>query len=327
MARLGNFDGPMISVILCTDANYIQHLGVTLASLLSNNRKHEFRVTVVNGKHDPDSKSALAQIAAKYKNAELLFKTFDFRRIAHLRADRYITAAAYLRLFLTEFVDETVSKALYLDSDVIVCRDVEALWNTNVNGYAMAAAPDHPVGYIPRPPYIPRECYVNTGVLLVNLDKWRQSGAPERLIQYAEQHRDTLPLWDQDVLNAVYSKDTYLLGLEWNFQVSMADSTADELGIDRHYFAAVRENPAIIHYSTALKPWKSGTEVYRENLYFKYLALTPWRGCVPPDKTPQRRALRSLRIRYLKKQLNWRYPGVARLLRGAVRAWSRSSQS
>jgi lipopolysaccharide biosynthesis glycosyltransferase len=314
----------MISVIFCSDANYVQHLGVALASLLSNNRKHEFLITVVTVEDDPDSKSALAQIAANHGNAEIQFKTFDLRRIAHLKTLRYITAAAYLRLFMTEFVDGTVSKVLYLDSDVIVCRDVEALWKTNVNGYAMAAVRDHSLGYSLSDPYIPPECYFNTGVLLVNLDKWRQSGAPERLIQYAEEHRGVGAFHDQDVLNAVFSKDTYLLGLEWNFQARMADSTADELGLERQYFAAVREDPAIVHFTSRAKPWTYGAEVNYESLYFKYLALTPWRGYIPQDKTLRASALRLLRMRHLKRQIKWRYPRIGLLMRGARSAWSRS---
>ncbi len=313
----------MMSVIFCTDANYIQHLGVTLASLLSNNLRHEFLVTVVTREDDPISKSALAQIAAQYRNTEIQFKTFDFRRIAHLKTVRHITATAYLKLFMTEFFDESVSKALYLDSDLIVCRDIEALWNTNVSGYAMAAVRDHSLGYILDHPYVPPERYFNTGVLLVNVARWRQSGAPQQLIQYAEEHGRAGRFHDQDVLNAVYSKETYPLGLEWNFQARMADSTAEELGLERQHFGAMRENPGIVHFTADAKPWRYGAGVHYENLYFKYLALTPWRDYVPRDKTLPGRALRLMRMRHLRRRIKWRYPRVGRWMRGFRSAWSR----
>jgi lipopolysaccharide biosynthesis glycosyltransferase len=306
----------MINVIFCTDGKYIQHLGVTLVSLLSNNPDSQFLITVVAGKRKQSWESRLAHIAATYGNASIQFKTFDLRRVAHLRTDHHLSVAIYVRLFLTEFFDESVSKALYLDSDIIVCRDISPLWNTDISGYALAAVRDHPASRCLLEPAIPPERYFNSGVLLVNLDRWRSSGAPDHLLQFAEEHRSTLLSHDQDVLNGVYRNETHLLGLEWNFQARYADLTAEELWMEPEDFAGARDNPAMIHFSTKYKPWHYGAKVPHQELYFQYLAMTPWRGYIPRE-TLQTKARRILRFDEMKQGMKSRFPQAARLLRRA----------
>lgn len=315
----------MINVIFCADANYAQHLGVTLVSLLSNNPNNRFLITIVTSEVNNTWESDLSQIAARYGNASLQFKKFDLGRVAHLQTD-HATASVYMRLFMTEFFDESVSKVLYLDSDLIVCRDVGPLWMTNIDGHALAAVSDRPEGRCVLDRSIPAGRFFNSGVLLVNLDRWRRSGAPQHLIKLAEEYKGKLIWWDQDILNAVYFSETYLLGLEWNFQARMADCTADELNIDPGYFAAVRKHPAIVHFSTKFKPWDRDASINYRGLYFKYLALTPWRDYAPPGETVRMRVFRILRInettRQLKRQIKLRFPRIVRALR-RVPAYSR----
>ena len=50
--------------------------------------------------------------------------------------------SAYLRLFASHFVSNDVKKIIYLDADIILLEDIPNLWNTNVQGYAVAAVID-----------------------------------------------------------------------------------------------------------------------------------------------------------------------------------------
>jgi lipopolysaccharide biosynthesis glycosyltransferase len=300
----------MINVIFCADANYVQHLGVTLASLLSNNLNNQFLITVVTCKRKPAWESALAQIAAAHRNASIRFKRFDLSRVAHLETDHHATASVYMRLFMTEFVDDSVNKALYLDSDLIVCRDIGPLWMTDIAGYALAAVRESPEARYVLGRSIPSGRYFNSGVLLVNLDRWRRSGAPKHFIKLAEEHDGKVTWWDQDILNAVYCSETYLLDLEWNFQARMADCTADELQIEPGYFAIARESPAIVHFTGSTKPWGYGAKVPYMELYFKYLALTPWRGYTPRE-TLRAKLHRIPGIDDMKRLIKSRFPGRA----------------
>ena len=45
------------------------------------------------------------------------------------------------------------------------------------------------------------------------------------------------------------------------------------------------KDPAIIHYTDAIKPWHYKFETPYVKEYYKYLALTPWKGYYPPGWT------------------------------------------
>ena len=76
---------------------------------------------------------------------------------------------AMLRV-LADLVDNMPSKLLYLDADILLNRDIRLLYDINVEDYEYAAARDHYGKYLVNPNYI------NSGVLLLNLEKIKETG-------------------------------------------------------------------------------------------------------------------------------------------------------
>ena len=76
---------------------------------------------------------------------------------------------AMLRV-LADLVDNMPSKLLYLDADILLNRDIRLLYDINVKDYEYAAARDHYGKYLVNPNYI------NSGVLLLNLEKIKETG-------------------------------------------------------------------------------------------------------------------------------------------------------
>ncbi len=74
-----------------------------------------------------------------------------------------------LRLF-ADLVPNMPDKLLYLDVDILLNRDITALWNIDVEGYEYACARDHYGKYLIYPNYI------NAGVLLLNLKEIKRTG-------------------------------------------------------------------------------------------------------------------------------------------------------
>ena len=73
-----------------------------------------------------------------------------------------------LRVF-ADIVDGMPEKLLYLDCDLLFNRDVRLLYNIDLEDYEYAAARDHYGKYLVSPNYI------NSGVLLLNLKKIRET--------------------------------------------------------------------------------------------------------------------------------------------------------
>lgn len=187
------------------------------------------------------------------------------------------------RLAMPELLPE-IKEVLYFDCDIVVALDVEALWNTRLyeRGYALAGVLDDV--YRPLPELkttkaaiktdgrgLMRERYINSGVLLMNLEKMRrEAGEKGTLLKRAAKYFDRfLPfLPDQDFLNAEYLGDIVYLDVKYN-----TDSKID-------HFDKVFSIERIWHFSGRTKPWVAYTGSNADMLYWHYLSLTPWKDSV-----------------------------------------------
>ena len=71
-----------------------------------------------------------------------------------------LTFAAYLRMFMTEFLDPAIERLIYLDSDVLVVSDIGELWTRPLGDAYLGAALEpydrsqrEPLGFGPNDPY------------------------------------------------------------------------------------------------------------------------------------------------------------------------------
>lgn len=85
----------------------------------------------------------------------------------------YCSPYTLLRL-LADMLPGIPDKLLYLDVDVLFQRDIRLLYELDVEGYEYAAARDHYGKYLLNP------CYINAGVMLLNMREIRRTGLFER---------------------------------------------------------------------------------------------------------------------------------------------------
>ena len=80
----------------------------------------------------------------------------------------YCSPYTLLRLFI-DMIPEIPDKILYLDVDILFNREIELLYDIDVEGYEYAAARDHYGKYLLNPNYI------NAGVLLFNMKECKKT--------------------------------------------------------------------------------------------------------------------------------------------------------
>ena len=309
-------DGPVkVNVLFCCDSRFFQHLGVTLCSLLLSNRRHSFEVVVVCDEHNIEAQERLRAICATANNADIHFETFDRSRYEHFPVSKHISQASYLRLFATELLSPAVERVLYLDCDLVVNADLSPLWNTAMGDAFLAAAKDpfrfshRALGFSDNDPYI------NAGVLLINLRRWREADVLPQFIRFIERNKSSLECHDQDVLNAVFRDQIHFLDYRWNFQARMAEARAEELNMTPVALKTLRKLPNIVHYTTNEKPWNYMHPVHYACLYFQYLKKTPWHAYVPQDRTTLNILRKAARLLTIRRQIRWVAPGLARTFR------------
>lgn len=247
----------------CDDA-YAPFLSVTLNSIYQNrDPRRSYVIRVLHTGFDP-------AVQERLKNQlESPGFVLEFPNISHhvevfaqrLHTRDYYSCSTYYRLFIPELYPE-LSKALYLDCDLVLQADVAQLYDLPLADALVGAVPDGIVGaveefklYVQNRLNIPRaEDYFNAGVLLMNLDAMRQWKFADRFLELLG--RVTFQVGqDQDYLNVLCRGKVRYVGNEWN-------TMPTGVGVKK---------PKLIHYNMDAKPWRRDGIKY-ENEFWELAA-------------------------------------------------------
>ncbi|KAK1354314.1 Hexosyltransferase [Heracleum sosnowskyi] len=105
----------------------------------------------------------------------------------------------YARNYLSDLLPACVRRVIYLDSDLVLVDDVSKLWNTNL-GKKTIGAPEYChanfTKYFTERFWLNsrysrtfsgrKPCYFNTGVMVIDIEKWRRIGYTKRLERWME---------------------------------------------------------------------------------------------------------------------------------------------
>lgn len=274
-----------ISVVLSTDSNFVQHLAVTITSILDTyHSDRELNIFVLNTGIANESKNILTALANELCNqVNVVFIEPDIDLIKNARVDGHITLASYLRLLIPEVLPGGITQVVYLDSDTIVRESIHHLFDFPLGNYAIGAVgeptPHHMIGR----GFDASNGYFNSGVLLLNTCALRRENATEKLVALVAREGQELQFHDQDALNLHFRCNWQRLPLKWNVYSSLFKKRRSE---QSETIRMALERPAIVHFTTTFKPWHYSLRHPYKGLYFKYLDCTPWKGNACIDRTP-----------------------------------------
>lgn len=224
----------------------------------------------------------------------LSFIPIDEKTLSGFRVDGHVSSAAYARLFLGKCLPETVEKIVYIDGDMVALTDLSPLWELDLEGHPLAAVQDPVAGLVGQSAQmmhwegwnVPEGTRVfNSGLMVLDLPRWRQDGLFDRAIQVAREHPDRMRWWDQCALNYVVRGDFHALHPYWNVlpQVYYLPNSRDVV-YDQESVRASIKNPKLIHFSGGYRPWKGSGRHWLETEFYRYLYRTAWRNdvyCAP----------------------------------------------
>ncbi len=261
--------GDDVWIVLAADARYAGPLAVALRSIdehLSGTRR--VTAVVLATAIDPATRVAATD---GLRRLEVRWHAVDVARHDGLPVPTdHMTMAAYHRLLLAEALPADVERAVYLDVDVLVGRDVAELAAVPLEGRLLGGCPDVGAPRLGSPIGLPgwrelgldpRATYLNTGVLVIDVRQWRETGVAAAIAAYLagrEQSGEAVLWADQDGFNALASDRWHELDLRWNAQnqLVLEDCWADAF-LPPGDLAAARADPWIIHFSHT-KPWDEG---------------------------------------------------------------------
>lgn len=282
----------IIHISFCTDTNYVMPTGIAMISVCENNVEENIVFHIVltdegRTKEEMDAKTMpLRDIALKYKKT-CQFYFIDSNKLSDFecKGAEHVSIAAFARIFLPELVSSDISKILYLDCDIVVCGTLKELWHTALaKDCPFAAVVDANGGSasyrytLQMPPHVK---YFNSGVLLMNLEYWREHNLIEKSVKCASEMR--FPLLDQDMLNYLFAESVKPLPVRYNFQTLFVFTPEMYWMVDYEYVDEIRSikqgitKPIMIHYISSNKPWKDEWCPMRE-VWDSYMQLSPWKS-------------------------------------------------
>jgi len=175
---------------------------------------------------NPDSKvvkldlSEYKSLWQKSANAQTKYSVYSMMRLLACRLD-------------------LPDKILYLDTDVVAYHDITELWDMDITEYEIAIVKDY-YGKVFLGPN-----YFNSGVMLINLNKIKQTNLFERALEMCMSKKMLLP--DQTALNK-FAKYKKYLPTRYNSQKKLYDDT-----VLRHFSMTIKFFPKF--HTINIKPW------------------------------------------------------------------------
>ena len=194
-----------MNILYASNDGFARHLGTSMYSLFDKNRGAKtITVYVLSLGLSEENIGKLQTIANIFNRELVILELGDIRK----RFDFDVDTGGYDisimgRLFMGEMLPEHVDRVLYLDCDTVIVRSIENMWKEPLGGAILGAVME-PTIYEAVKESIGLEKedgYYNSGVLLVDLKRWREERIQEKLMQFLKEKGGTLFASDQDLLN------------------------------------------------------------------------------------------------------------------------------
>ena len=291
---------PRINLFFACDDLYVPFLGVTLLSIKETRdttRAYDLRVL-----HTGIAEASVRRLTQAFDEEDFHLTFHDISATVQTLCDRfhtrdYYTKSTYYRLFIPNLFPE-LSRALYLDCDIVLCDDVAKLYDTDLEGLLVGAVADGFVQSVPTLyPYVEqrigvaRDQYFNAGVLLMDLDALRRAQFEEVFLRMLEQVTFTVAQ-DQDYLNRICRDRCRLLDDAWNTMPNFER----------------QDGPAkLVHYNLDSKPWHKDGLPFAD-LFWSYA-----------DRSPYAEQIRSIRASYTEELIRITEEQTKGLMENAIK--------
>lgn len=272
-------DGRHVALI-CSDA-YAPHAGAMLVSLLAHHPDGSITLHFVPGPDmTSESLDRLEHIVGRARQ-ELCVHRIPPELTAGLPVLGRIGEIGWYRMLLGALLPD-LDRILYLDVDAVVTDSLLPLFDVAL-GDNVAAAIEN--AYLPqrradfaRLDMEPEGGYINTGVLLLNLERLR-NGAAEAMFDRGHRDKNLIEMAEQDVINMEFGDQILRVHPRWNCQNALflfREGTEEVFGATVVQEAV--DDPAVIHFEGpgSCKPWHYLCDHPLRGLYLDHIAATPW---------------------------------------------------
>lgn len=279
-----------MNIVYSSDENYVQHMAVSMLSLYKTNSSvTDLNVFIISNDITNESKAKVDQLAQEQERSVCWIDFAPYKKQLSLDMEWPISISSYARLFLAQMLPDSCERVIYLDCDTVVNDSLEALWNTDMNGCAVAGVKDLVTAdFKKRIGLNVDDVYINAGVMLVDLKCWRNNAILSKFIDFINKRKGRVTHHDQGVVNGTLKGSIYVLSPRYNSMTPYYTNRYKNLlsfynlksyySVDEIHEAV--ENSAIIHYTPEFvgRVWEIECKHPKAALYRKCLNETEWKS-------------------------------------------------
>ncbi len=242
-----------IPVFFSTDDNYVPYLVVAIRSLIDTaSLNNNYMLYVLNTGLSAENKTVLKNMETSNVHVDFVdvtSKVKDIKEKLTAQLRDYYSPSIFYRLFIPSMFPK-YKKTLYLDCDIVLVDDVANLYNIDLGDNLIGAVNDETVTdsdifcyYTKNALGVEGDKYFNSGVILINSDKFRKDKIEQKFIYLLSNYNFGTVAPDQDYLNVLCKDRVTYINKQWD-KMPIADPNFKE------------EDLKLIHYNMFQKPWK-----------------------------------------------------------------------
>lgn len=269
------------SVVYASDEKFVEILAVSMESLMQYNSG--VTIYVLNNGINSGSVDKLIAQAEQHDAKIKIIPVEDLNRYVgrKLSCQKKITHTCYFRLFLSEIMPNDVDRVLYLDCDTLVCDNLDEIFEWDLK--SMCAGVAEPTSKLMKKKINLKaeDSYMNSGIMLINLKKWRTENISKKFVDYIEEMKGKISFEDQGCVNHVLKGRMDLLPIRYNIETQYFDfgydgfqmMKRDKIRYSCEEVKKAMENPGIIHFTNSFaseRPWVK---------YCTHKYVNEWREC------------------------------------------------
>lgn len=259
----------MINILYQFNEKYVPYAGVSITSLLENNKDIDEITIYLLGEEiaDTSKEKLLEQISIYGRKGVFIDAVKVIEKMHTIGLNGYRDSyAPNIKLFVNQYIPDTVDRLIYIDCDTIVTGNIGKLFKMDMNNRPVAMILDsvcmrhkQAIGFSKK------DLYFNSGVILYDMKTWKEQKCEKRIIDHIQNVRSHYMAPDQDVLNIVLKNQIKVLDIKYNLQpfhmIYSYDQYMKFFGQPRYYGKEI------------IKKAKDGAVIFHT---FRYLGEFPW---------------------------------------------------
>lgn len=269
-----------LDIVYATDNNFIDVLYASISSLYDTNGDLNLDIWIIGEKISDLNKDKINNLSKEYNQKEVNW--IENCEIPYqVKLDRG-SASQYSRLMIGSVLPDSVKKVLYLDADTIILSNLIELFNVCFDNKIVIGVSDVINAEYKKILNIPEDKAVfNTGVLLLDLEKWRTENIESKLFDVILKFKGNVIQGDVGILNAVLYNSYKEINPKFNYMTIFEDMTYEDMLVFKKpvdYYSKkeleeARNNIVIRHYTTCFlsrRPWQQESKVAHVREFEKY---------------------------------------------------------